>query len=68
MKLYLKSIDQNMVGKGYELPKAECKWNEDDIKWDALNAKAMNALVYALSSVELNNVSNCETAEEIWML
>lgn len=41
-------------------------WNELEKKTFALNAKAMNALFYALDKNEFNRVSICEIAFDIW--
>lgn len=41
-----------------DIHKREDQWSEEDIRCDTLNAKAMNALVRALST-EFNRVSTC---------
>ena len=42
------------------------EWKDLEKKTFSLNAKAMNALFYALSKNEFNRISLCETAHEIW--
>ena len=41
-------------------------WNELEKKTFALNAKAMNALFYALDKNEFNRLFICETTFDIW--
>lgn len=65
-----------MVNKGYSPPtitsesiqvfKLEENYEENKMKKDSLNAKAINALVYVLSFDELNIVCDCSTTKEVW--
>lgn len=40
--------------------------DEQEMRMDFLNARAINALVCALSWGAFNRVCNCELAKEIW--
>ena len=51
---------------GVDIPKPEEDWDENDMKMDELNVKAMNLLYCALDSNEFNRISTCNTAKEIW--
>lgn len=44
-----------------QIRKSEDKWNENEMKRDSLKAKALNALVCALTSNKFNRVYNCQT-------
>lgn len=52
--------------EGVQLPKLENGPNENEMRMDSLNAKAVNALVYALRADEFCRVYNCEMPKNFW--
>ena len=79
MKIYIQAIDyylwkviykrpQIFIIKvdGIDIPKAGEDWDDNDMKMEELNAKAINVLYYALDSIEFNRISTCITTKEIW--
>ena len=53
------------IEEGEVVPKPKEEYNEDDIKKPQNNAKAMNLLYCALSTLEFNRISGCDTTKEI---
>ena len=48
------------------MPKQENEWDENDVKFIALNYKVINFLYYAFDSKEFDGISNCNLAKKIW--
>eukprot|EP00252_Welwitschia_mirabilis_P000245 TRINITY_DN10253_c0_g1_i1.p1 TRINITY_DN10253_c0_g1~~TRINITY_DN10253_c0_g1_i1.p1 ORF type:complete len:108 (-),score=16.53 TRINITY_DN10253_c0_g1_i1:61-384(-) len=53
------------VAGGKTIPKPRADWDQADKRATQMNAKAMNALICALSSEEYNRVVQCRTAQQI---
>ena len=70
MKIYLQSINYelwNKVEAAYTKPTTNyTAWSDDKKKYVNLNAKAMNALFYALTKEEFNHVSTATSVNQIW--
>jgi len=56
----------SIVVNGVSIPKLEEDRDENDIKQSEINAKAMNLLYCILDPSELNRISTCTSAKEIW--
>ena len=78
MKIYIQAIDYHLKKvifkgpqipiirvDGIDIPKPEEDWDDNDMKMEELNTKAMNVLYCALNSIEFNWISSCSTAKEI---
>ena len=78
MKIYIQAINyhlQRVILKepqiflirvnGIDILKPEEDWDDNDIRMEELNAKAMNVLYCALDSTEFNQIFTCTTAQEI---
>ena len=78
MKIYIQAIDYylwKVIFKGPQIPtirvdginipKPKEHWDDNDMKMEELNAKAMNVLYCALDSTEFNQISTCSTTKEI---
>ena len=46
---------------GIDIPKPEENWNDNDMRMEKLNAKAMNVLYCALDSTKFNRISTYST-------
>ncbi|XP_077232351.1 uncharacterized protein LOC143869055 [Tasmannia lanceolata] len=71
MKVFLQQDFQiwKSVQSGYVEPTKDLEeWTEGEQQASNVNAKAMNALICALSPEEFNRVTNLQTAKEIWDL
>ncbi|XP_077250519.1 uncharacterized protein LOC143889967 [Tasmannia lanceolata] len=70
MKIYLKGQEfgiWKIIEKGYKESTTDYdEWKTEEKATFALNYKAMNALICALSSEEFNRVSTLKTAKEMW--
>ena len=78
MRIYIQSVDYELwriIIKGpktsikkveeVNIPKPKSEWNEDDLKMQHSNAKAMNILYCALDLNEFNRIFTCESVKEI---
>ena len=78
IKIYIQAVDyhlQKVILKGpqillirvdgIDIPKPEEDWDDNDMKMEELNTKAMNVLYCALDSTEFNQISTCSTVKEI---
>ena len=70
MKIYLQALNYelwNIVEAPYTKPTTNyTSWSDDQKKNANLDAKAMNALFYALTKKEFNRVSTATSANQIW--
>ena len=70
MPIFLKSIDYavwNMVQVEYTPPTKDYDyWTNEEKKEATLDARALNALYYAIDENEYNRISTCETAYQVW--
>ena len=49
-----------------DVPKLEEDWDDNDMRMEKLNAKAMNILYCALEVNEFNRISTCNLAKKTW--
>ena len=79
MTLYIKAQDYHVwrviansphsptkIVEGATIVKLESEWNKADVKLIELNCKVISSLYCALDPNELNRVSGCDSAKEIW--
>ena len=79
MKIFIQVLDYNMwsiIVNGPHIPtyiihnvvilKSKVDWDENNKKIAQLNAKAINALYYALDVNEFNRISTCTSVKKIW--
>ena len=55
-----------MICKGLNVPTNEKAWNENDLRLNQANSKAMNMLYCAMNEEDFKNISKCSMAKDIW--
>ena len=72
MKIYLQSLNYNLwniVEAPYTKPTTNYNaWSEEQKKFENLDAKAMNALFFALNKEEFNRVLMARSANQLWQI
>ena len=78
MKIYIQAVNYHLWRvivngpqiplikvNGIDIPKPEEDRDDNDMRMEELNAKAMNILYYALDSTKFNRIFMCTTTQKI---
>ena len=76
MRIFIQATDYlawDVIINGPKIPrrsngteKPQSDWDEEDYEMIATNARAINILYCAVSGLEYDKISSCETAKEMW--